>query len=66
MFDLIKEIYRGDNMFIFGVDVPLVEILIILGIINVIILIELIAALYMLLRHRRKQKILEIYNRKNK
>lgn len=53
-------------MIIFGIDVPLVEILIILGIINVVILIELIAALYMLLKHKRKQKILEIYKQKHK
>ncbi len=42
-------------MFFFGIDVPLVELIIAMGIITIIVLFEAIILLYFVLNHRKKK-----------
>jgi len=46
-------------MFFFGIDVPLVELIIAIGIITVIVLFEAILLLYFILHHRKDIKSLK-------
>jgi hypothetical protein len=46
-------------MFFFGIDVPLVELIIAIGIITVIVLFEAIILLYFILHHRKDIKALK-------
>ncbi len=59
-------------MFFFGIDVPLVELVIAMGVITVIVLFEAIILLYFILHHRKDirslknevRKISELIHRK--
>ena len=46
-------------MYFFGVDIPLVELLVAIGIIITIILFEAIILLYLILHHRKDVKLLK-------
>ena len=46
-------------MFFFGMDVPLVELLVAMGVITLIILFESIILLYLILHHRKDIKLLK-------
>jgi len=51
-------------MFFFGIDVPLVELIIAMGIITVIVLLEAILVLYFILHHRKDIRSLKSEIRK--
>ena len=46
-------------MYFFGIDIPLVELLVAIGIITTIILFEAIMLLYLILHHRKDIKLLK-------
>jgi hypothetical protein len=46
-------------MYFFGIDVPLVELLVAIGIITIIVLFEAIMLLYLILHHRKDVKLLK-------
>jgi len=46
-------------MFFFGIDVPLVELIIAIGIVTIIVLFEAILLLYFILHHRKDIKSLK-------
>ncbi|MBW2965588.1 hypothetical protein KY342_00625, partial [Candidatus Woesearchaeota archaeon] len=47
------------KMFFFGMDIPLVELLVAIGLITLIILFESILLLYLILHHRKDIKLLK-------
>ena len=51
-------------MFFFGIDVPLVELMIAMGVITVIVLFEAIILLYFILHHRKDIRSLKSEVRK--
>jgi hypothetical protein len=46
-------------MYFFGIDIPLVELLVAIGIITILILFEAIILLYLILHHRKDVKLLK-------
>lgn len=46
-------------MYFFGIDIPLVELLVAIGVITVIVLFEAIMLLYLILHHRKDIKLLK-------